>query len=316
MESFNQLVNHNLHLAVESLRPVKFDVHGQTITASIVGCHLAKPTYRTRGDVAARPITPAECRQLRVSYKGDVTFDVRIKVGAQTFEIKRYAGQVPVMVLSDKCHLVNASRKELINSFEDEDEFGGYFIVNGNEKVVRMLLMARRNHPMCLNRPTFTNRGSRYSNCGVQIRCVRPDETSQRLVLHLIEGGRCTLGFSIRKRQYLVPAILLLRAFKEVTERDIFDAIVRDSNDSTLIEHTRAMLDAAPANTNSQGASLDFIGAMFRVELGVHDSMRNTEVAHLLFKEYIFIHIDPQDYTVCCARVGVWGGCGCVSVWV
>ena len=36
--------------------------------------------------------------------------------------------------------------KALVRHKEEAQEFGGYFIVNGNERIVRMLIMPRRNY--------------------------------------------------------------------------------------------------------------------------------------------------------------------------
>jgi DNA-directed RNA polymerase beta subunit len=38
--------------------------------------------------------------------------------------------------------------KELVEAKEESEELGGYFIVNGIEKLIRMLIVQRRNHPM------------------------------------------------------------------------------------------------------------------------------------------------------------------------
>ncbi|CAG2054315.1 unnamed protein product [Timema podura] len=79
---------------------------------------------------------------------------------------------------SDRCHLANLSPKELIAKSEHEDEWGGYFIVKGHERLIRMLLMTRRNYPIAVNRPTWKNRGKYFSDLGVIVRCVAEDETS------------------------------------------------------------------------------------------------------------------------------------------
>ena len=57
-------------------------------------------------------------------------------------------GQVPVMVRSDFCNLNGLSEEELTKKREDCFEFGGYFIINGNERIVRMLVMNKRNYPI------------------------------------------------------------------------------------------------------------------------------------------------------------------------
>lgn len=36
--------------------------------------------------------------------------------------------------------------KELVERHEEAEEWGGYFIINGLEKIIRMLIMPRRNY--------------------------------------------------------------------------------------------------------------------------------------------------------------------------
>ena len=51
------------------------------------------------------------------------------------------------------CNLAGLSPKELIMRGEEAEEFGGYFIVNGIERIIRMLIMPRRNYVS--ERPTL-----------------------------------------------------------------------------------------------------------------------------------------------------------------
>lgn len=51
------------------------------------------------------------------------------------------------MVRSKKCHLFNLTPEELVEQHEDCNEFGGYFILNGLEKLIRMLIIPKRNYP-------------------------------------------------------------------------------------------------------------------------------------------------------------------------
>ena len=73
---------------------------------------------------------------------------------------------------------------QLVQAKEESEELGGYFIVNGIEKVVRMLTVARRNYPLAIVRPSYVNRGPSYSKYGIQLRSVRLDQTSQTNWLH------------------------------------------------------------------------------------------------------------------------------------
>ena len=42
------------------------------------------------------------------------------------------------------CNLDGMSPQQLVQHGEEAEEFGGYFIVNGNEKLIRQLIMPRR----------------------------------------------------------------------------------------------------------------------------------------------------------------------------
>jgi len=88
------------------------------------------------------------------------------------------------MVRSKFCHLDGLSEEEMIKRKEDMAELGGYFVVNGNEKIVRMLIMTKRNYPVAFVRPIFVNRGKLFTPYAVQMRCVREDMFSQTLTLH------------------------------------------------------------------------------------------------------------------------------------
>lgn len=58
------------------------------------------------------------------------------------------------MVLSKNCILTKEKNK-LHKYNEDQIEVGGYFVVNGLEKILRNIIVPRKNYPMCVVRGTF-----------------------------------------------------------------------------------------------------------------------------------------------------------------
>ena len=54
-------------------------------------------------------------------------------------------GEMPIMLRSNKCHLRGMNKEKLIRVHEDENELGGYFIANGNERAIRLIIAERRN---------------------------------------------------------------------------------------------------------------------------------------------------------------------------
>ena len=58
--------------------------------------------------------------------------------------IQQFAGAVPIMVQSNRCRLHGLSPSQLVERGEEEYENGGYFICNGLEKLIRMIIVQRR----------------------------------------------------------------------------------------------------------------------------------------------------------------------------
>ncbi|TPP58563.1 DNA-directed RNA polymerase subunit beta [Fasciola gigantica] len=121
-------------------------------------------------------------------------------------------GDLPVMVLSKACNLSRLSRANFPKHGEEEREVGGYFIVNGKERVLRLLVMTRRNFPLAISRSSFKKRGHGYTEHAVIMRCVREDETVALMMLHWLMNGEPTLAFVVEREQFFVPISILLRA--------------------------------------------------------------------------------------------------------
>ena len=49
---------------------------------------------------------------------------------------------------------------------------GGYFICNGIERIIRLLILQRRHYIMALRRSAYQKRGSNYTDSATLIRCV------------------------------------------------------------------------------------------------------------------------------------------------
>lgn len=88
---------------------------------------------------------------------------------------------------SDICHLSKLNPKQLIEKGEHAEEWGGYFIVGGHERLIRMLQLTRRNYPLTLTRTSWKQRGSLFSDLGVMMRCVKDDHTATVSIQGLIK---------------------------------------------------------------------------------------------------------------------------------
>ncbi|CAP60512.1 uncharacterized protein PODANS_1_8070 [Podospora anserina S mat+] len=251
-----------------------------------------------------REIFPAECRERHVSYRGKLTavLEYRINNG-DAHEFVRELGQMPIMVKSNKCHLENNSPAQLVERKEESEELGGYFVINGIEKIIRLLLMNKRNFPLAITRPSFTNRGPSYTPHGIIVRSVRPDETSQTNVLHYLNDGNVTFRFSWRKNEYLVPVMMILKALVETNDREIFESLVgpptsKGVENTFLTDRVELLLRTYKTyNLYTKKQTRAYLGQKFRVVLGVPDTMTDYEVGTEFLRKVVLVHLGCNDVT-------------------
>ena len=82
-------------------------------------------------------ITPAEARLRNVSYVAPLQLEANVVEDGKTLETRFiHIGDIPVMVKSESCILRNFSKQKLIDHAEDPSDPGGYFIINGSERVI------------------------------------------------------------------------------------------------------------------------------------------------------------------------------------
>lgn len=112
-----------------------------------------------------------QCREGAFTYNGFCVATIGYKIGEKTGHVQRTMGKIPIMVKvlslsrlfcflllyfwtlkgctgiqSNKCHLENLSPAELVQTKEEATELGGYFIINGLEKIIRLICMPKRNY--------------------------------------------------------------------------------------------------------------------------------------------------------------------------
>ncbi|KAJ5809512.1 DNA-directed RNA polymerase I subunit RPA2 [Penicillium pulvis] len=256
-----------------------------------------------------REIYPSECRERHATYRAKLRARLEFQVNnGDWMESMRELGNVPVMVRTNRCHLQNATPEELVRHKEESEELGGYFIVNGNEKLIRMLIVGKRNYPMSIIRGSFVKRGHTYTKFGVQIRSVRPDQTSQTNVLHYLSDGNVTFRFSWRKNEFLVPVMMILKALVETNDREIFEALVGAANskgmkNTFVTDRVELLLRTYQAyGKHSKSDCRAHLGKCFRPVMGVSQDVPDEEVGTEFLRRIVLPHLgnynvtETQDY--------------------
>ncbi len=139
IQSFNSLIEKGLQEVIEENKEAepsiiphnieKFKIRFGRIT-------VGKPEI-TEADGSKRPIYPMEARLRKISYSAPIHLEVSTYINdVQRENFIAEVGKVPIMLKSKHCHLEKASRDDLIKHGEDPTDPGGYFIINGTEKVI------------------------------------------------------------------------------------------------------------------------------------------------------------------------------------
>ena len=139
IESFNNFVEHELQQIIEENKEVEPTIIPHNVDEFKIKFDriwLEKPTI-TEADGSKKNIYPIEARLRKITYSAPVFIEVSAHInGVQRELFTTQIGSLPIMLKSKFCHLKGSSREELVKHGEDPDDPGGYFIINGSEKVL------------------------------------------------------------------------------------------------------------------------------------------------------------------------------------
>ena len=318
IKSFDWLVQHGLDKVVSGLDPVELEdeTSGRRLRFWLESPEVRPPIYSTssdmkrkndtrrknRGDLSTRVELrefPKDCRVGGMTYGGDMFIDVLCQVDETPPQrFRQYLGRMPVMVKSRLCHLRDLTQKSLIRTGEEPYEFGGYFICNGNERIVRLILMQRRNYVMAIRRNAFRKRGPGYSDCGVFIRCCRPDMSACTVRLFYLENGQVNLGFSANREEFFIPVGIVLKALWETSDRVLYESICSAAVDGTEFFYSaRAELilrKLEEQGLKTKGDCVDYLGKHFRTVVEAPGFVSNRAVGASLLRKFLFVHCNDD----------------------
>lgn len=238
------------------------------------------------------PMFPADARHLATPYSMTIYADVTqvkevvdINTSGKNNVVTTVIGRtetnrpvmiVPVMIRSKYCNL-NVYKEET----RDECKFdpGGYFIVNGSEKVVICQDGMIRNHPM-----VFVKKNSNVSYNVVQVNSKSTDPMGmmQAMSIKMKKDGVMIAKIPIL---YEVNVMTIFRALGIESDRDITDYCVYDQSDTHMVVLIRASLDACVNDNDeyetkiqTQEEAIDYLITKMRVVKKYTESNQKTKL--------------------------------------
>ncbi|KAE8280355.1 DNA-directed RNA polymerase I subunit RPA2 [Larimichthys crocea] len=305
IESFDHAVTEGLSRVVQSIPVLEFTFRKDRISLAFVDAALCSPVV-SKGSISREmKVFPAECRGRKCSYKGKLVADVTWSVnGVPKGTIKQTLGHLPIMVKSKLCNLYGMSPKELVEHHEEAEEMGGYFIVNGNEKVIRMLIMPRRNYPIAMSRPKWKSRGQGYTQYGISMRCVKDEHSAINMNLHYLENGTVMLNFVYQKELFFLPLGFVLKALVDFTDFQIYQELIKGREDNSFYKScaSEMLRIVMEEGCTTRSKVLNYLGERFRVKLNLPEWYTNQQCANFLLDECICIHLksDVEKFYLLC----------------
>ena len=150
MEGFNHFMEIDLPNIVASIEPLTIVYGSNKVVIKFLRTTIL-PMYQREADGHVRPVYPDEARQRKLTYQNSIVVDIEQqcffdeKATGDWVLVREYEFlevplmRVPCMVRSKFCRLHN------VPPDGTHDFIGGYFIVNGQEKVVQAQIKLRAN---------------------------------------------------------------------------------------------------------------------------------------------------------------------------
>ena len=166
----------------------------------------------------SRKTTPHECRLRDITYSAPILVDIEYARGNQRIVKHNLTiGRMPIMLKSKNCSLYSKNVAELVRAQECPIDSGGYFIVNGSEKVILIHEQLAKNRMLIEEGPV----------CQVTSASL---ERKSRTNIVINKKGQISMKHNAFTDD--VPIIIVLRAMNLTSDAEIVDLICNDSGNS------------------------------------------------------------------------------------
>src|SRR5680860_843901 len=132
--SFNNFIEERMQEIVTELSD---SLPNEDFEIKLRKIRVGKPNI-VESDGSSRPVTPAEIRLRKLTYSAPIWMEMTINYAGQVETEEVELGRIPIMVKSRSCNLEGMSEEDLIKNYIDPKDHGGYFLINGNERVMIM----------------------------------------------------------------------------------------------------------------------------------------------------------------------------------
>lgn len=218
IDSFNRFVDIELPKIIEEnqeVEPTIVPANVEEFKIRLEKITVKKPEI-IEADGSKRNLLPVEARLRKLSYSAPIYLEFSSIVnGVQRETHTTQIGSMPIMLKSKYCHLKDLSKEDLIKAGEDPYDVGGYFIINGTEKVVVAV------EDLAPNRFVVEEQSVGISDF---VGKIFSEQGSYRIP-HQIEKLRDEIIYISFTRVKRIPVVILLKALGMLKDEEIMKAV-------------------------------------------------------------------------------------------
>lgn len=281
LDSFNHFIDLELHKIIDENKEIEPTIIPHNVDEFKIRLDkiwVTKPEI-TEADGSRRPLMPAEARLRKITYASPCYIEVSSHInGVQRETFVTQIGSIPIMLKSKYCNLYKLPKEELILHNEDPNDLGGYFIINGTEKVLISV------EDLAPNRFLVEKATTGISEYVGKIFCER----EAYKIPHLIERLKDGIFYVSFTRVKRVPAVIVIKALGLVKDEDIMKAVSFDKYYDEMIINLFEFSDI-----KSEEDAQDFIAK--RAGITQSKDIRTEKIKELLDK-YFMPHIGTHQH--------------------
>lgn len=269
-----------------------------------------KPTiFENNG--AVLPMMPNDARLRNLTYAAPLFVDINVtyieidNTQSQKQLIKKrlfpnvHLGKIPVMVGSDYCLLNDQKHIDPLASGECTEDMGGYFIIQGGERVCISQERMSENRPFVFR----NNRNATKELEVVEVKSIGPDNdqvpksNSVRMMYHPKNNQIILLRTNIPRMKAPIPLFIVFRALGVLADKDILELILgtgsgadRDTGFDSILNES--MMEAAHVQTQEQ--AIEALSSYIKT-WSSKASNRPLMVVRDILAEELFPHIGSEE---------------------
>lgn len=251
LDSFNYFVNVDIKKIVKANEKILSDVDPEFYLKYLdirVGTPQRKDIHSTAND-----ITPHECRLRDLTYAAPIFVDVEYTRGRKiVIHRSLEIGRMPIMLRSAKCVLLNKSESEMAKLNECPLDPGGYFIVNGTEKVILVQEQLSKNR-------IIVEADEKKGIVQASVTSSTHERKSKTYVL--TKNGRIYLKHNSLSEE--IPIVLVLKASGIVSDQEIID-LVAGPNAAYQDLFAVNFEECSKLGVHTQRQALEYLGSKVR----------------------------------------------------